>query len=276
MREIATLLNAHEKAVTQIVVDAAGRHIFSASAGAKQIKIWDGLSFTVEMQIDDIFVGCLALAPNCFLVGSVKAPFFRMWKCKYNKNITTNTNTTLMARSPSNNGNDPKSDNDDNGLDIGIVTYRNPRWMSSVLLGRNPPPKSLIKAITTDDDTLNVINRWSLQYIRPDDENYSISMKRSVSFSGKATPRKIKNSETPRARARRQYEKMMLSRDKNNVHLPNSRRLKRVNEKIIELTNEKNEIETTTIETIDDNDKSIKILQGNNRKLHFSDSEDDE
>ena len=278
MREIATLLNAHEKAVTQIVVDAAGRHIFSASAGAKQIKIWDGLSFTVERQIDDINVGCLALAPNCFLVGSVRAPFFRIWKCKNNRSASSSV-TALMARSPSNSNRDSNSDN---VFDIGIVTYRNPRWLTYVLLGRTPPPKSLIKAITIDDDTLNVISRWSLQYIRPDDDNYSFSVKRAPPLSsGKATPRRIKNSETPRARARRQYEKKLLSPEKKD-NIPNSRRLKRLNEMIvespiIETTNEI--IEMATIEPIDIDDNAIKALHSHPKKrkaLHFSDSEDDE
>lgn len=282
MREVATLVNAHEKAVTQIVVDAAGRHIFSASSGAKQIKIWDGLSFTVESQIDDINVSCIALAPDCFLVGSVRAPFFRMWKCKNNLN-PTNTTTILMARSPANSNHDANNNNNDRS-DIGIVTYRNPRWCTSVLLGKPPPTKSLVKAITTDDDTPSVLNRWSLQYIRPDDETYNLNKKRPplASNSGKATPRKVRNAETPRARQRRQYEKKLLSPDKENSLLPHPRRLQRVNEsnkssKISQPVEEtKTAMATITSEVIIDNDKREKIHFKTKNKLHFSDSEDDD
>jgi hypothetical protein len=182
-----------------------------------------------------------------------------------------------MTRSPANNDNNiNQSASMESTADI--VTYRNPRWCASVLLGKPPPSKSLIKAISTDDDTMNVINRWSLQYIRADDQNFSRN-RPPPGASGKATPRRIRNGETPRARARRMYEKKLLSPEKNNLP-PNPRRLQRVNESTIAetpiMTSADNIVETTNNIEEAAPPAIVRVLHYNTRKLHFSDSEDDE
>lgn len=81
MKEIASLIG-HEKAITQILVDAAGRYIFTGSAAEKKIKIWDGLTFTLEKQFDDVNIGSMVLGENCLMVSSFRPPFLRLWRDK--------------------------------------------------------------------------------------------------------------------------------------------------------------------------------------------------
>jgi hypothetical protein len=79
IREVAEL-RGHERAVTQICADAAGRFIVSASSSEHRILIWDALTFICEGKLDDVSVGAMTLGLDCLLVATAKAPFIRMWR----------------------------------------------------------------------------------------------------------------------------------------------------------------------------------------------------
>jgi hypothetical protein len=196
MREIVTL-NGHKHAVTHILVDAAGRYIFSGSVSDNTILIWDGLSFTCEKQIENVNVSSMVLSHNALVVGSFKAPFLRVWKVKYavpqskqvNKSSSVSTNFTsknikhaLMFSIASSDAL-LLPDNDTANEFVAkispdfmispeeqIVAVRSSRWAFSVLKGgAYVALKAVIEPkYVEEEEARAIVSRWFVQYDRPD------------------------------------------------------------------------------------------------------------
>ena len=75
-------LRGHDRATTQMVVDAAGRFIVSVSQGSRQMRVWNALSENCEITHDNVNAAHIGLSNNALFFCSFKAPFLTIWKPK--------------------------------------------------------------------------------------------------------------------------------------------------------------------------------------------------
>jgi hypothetical protein len=74
------VLPGHSKATTQMVTDAAGRFIITASQGSRQMCIWNALTENCEITHDNVNTAFIGLANNALFMCSFKAPFLTIWQ----------------------------------------------------------------------------------------------------------------------------------------------------------------------------------------------------
>lgn len=220
-REIITL-KGHSKAVSKIIVEAAGRYIITASSDDKNIVVWDGLSFTCEKRFENVNIGDITLGHNCLIATSFKAPYLRLWTSVYpvfkrnvsqsdlNKNNSSNfsisgfisdMNRSIVA-DDNNDSFAVNAEGTEDAVQTDITTVRSFHWCFAMLKGGSYiPSKSLVACTYFHEDARIVLTRWNFQYYRAG----SATVAKFVdlrSFKSKG----VRHSETPRARARRQFE----------------------------------------------------------------------
>ena len=74
------LLEGHSKEITSLVLDSGGRYLFSGSSAEKKIRVWDLLSFTLEIEFTDVSFVALAGGPDALLAISFRGPYLRLWR----------------------------------------------------------------------------------------------------------------------------------------------------------------------------------------------------
>ncbi len=182
------VLQGHERAISSIVVDAAGRFIITASSAEGKIRIWDAVTYLIIRKFDDVNVGSLVLGPDALIVTSYKPPFLSLWKSSeksYDK-----SRKRLQANPDDIQYND-------------IKTIRNGRWCYGMLTGVNiGDTKSLIRpAYIEEENSLLVFNRWKTQYTRAPRDTSLLTQ-----GENNAT-KKYERAQTPKAKLRREEER---------------------------------------------------------------------
>lgn len=225
MREVVTL-EGHKKAITHIDCDAAGRFIMTASAAEKTIYIWDGLSFTCENRFEDVNIAHAFLGYNSLIITSFKPPFVRLWS-SFDVSKPTKSKEVAPPHTPSRyllsplSSSKPKKDiflknryavsmndseTEEDILESDIKMCRSAAWCYSMLKGgQYVPTKSIERMSYIHELSKSILQRWKFQYYRMD-------AREKISFKTNKTPRSLR-SETPRARARRQFDDIQSNGD---------------------------------------------------------------
>ena len=74
------VLPGHARATTQMVTDAAGRFIITASQGSRQMCFWNALTENCEITHNNVNAAFIGLSNNALFMCSFKAPFLTIWK----------------------------------------------------------------------------------------------------------------------------------------------------------------------------------------------------
>jgi hypothetical protein len=129
LQEVA-ILRGHTKAVTSIVVDAAGRFIITASKEDRMFLVWNALTYTCEKLVDDLEFGIMRGGPNCLFLCSFKPPYLTMFTVTQQRSEGWEANQAVTA---------------DGRPEIGMV--RTNLWCVACVKGGLPiPSKSVVRA----------------------------------------------------------------------------------------------------------------------------------
>ena len=162
IREVAEL-KAHEKAITKVCADAAGRFIFTASTGDKKVLIWDALTFICEAKFENLGIGDMTLGPNCLLISTFKPPFIRLWNVPQEQ-ILRNKRKIDEDSEDAN----KQSDNNRNRIEVtddDISLTRHVRWCYGMLKKADYVPGTAVtKPLYLDEISDTVVERWLSQY----------------------------------------------------------------------------------------------------------------